>query len=69
MVYPFTVGAVGDGCRGLVVPFEEADDVLHGQALGLWQEPVDEGDRGQREGSEADQNAAQADGVPNSTMT
>jgi hypothetical protein len=43
-----------------VLPFEDADDFLDGQALDFRQEPVDKGDRGQGKGGEADHDAVAA---------
>src|SRR5579875_1364151 len=52
-----------DRLEGAPLPFEDADDLLDGQALGLGQEPVDERDGGGAQGGEADHDAGQADGV------
>ena len=50
-------------CAVRPAAFEEPHDVLDRQALGLGQEPVHEGNGGQRQGGEADRDTAQADRV------
>jgi hypothetical protein len=53
----------GDRMQCSPLPFEDADDLFDGQALGLRQEPEHERDGGQAQGREADHDAGQADGV------